>query len=256
MSESAAVTSVPEIGLSDLGSALAQMSQVLLAAQTAATAIDLVGKLAVAAIPLTIGAGVTIVDAHGKRSRAATDALVEKADALQYQLDAGPCLSAWRDQTPIRIDDVVTERRWPQWTASVAPLGVQAMVSVPMVTAGKSLGAIKVYSDQARAYDADTERVLGLFADQAAVLLANTQTITEARQLSANMTEALDRRDVVAQATGVMLAHGAVDIESGFLLLLNAAHSSKVTLFEAAQAMIEHVRARNAEQAAHQQGRP
>jgi GAF domain-containing protein len=234
---------------SGLAAALAQMSQVLLAAQTAATAVDLVGQLAMAAIPGTIGAGVTVVDGHGKRSRAATNAMVEEADGMQYQLDAGPCLTAWRDRTAVRINDLESEARWPHWTAWAASLGVRSMVSVPMVAAGQAIGAIKVYSDQVNAYGPDTERLLQLFADQAAILLANTQTITEARQLSARMTEALNHRDMIAHATGVMLAHGAADVESGFVLLLAAAHDSKVTLFDAAQAMITRVVARNAEQA-------
>lgn len=241
-------------GSTGLASALAQMSRVLLAAQSVATAVDLVGVLAVATIPGTIGAGVTIIDGHGKRSRAASDAFVEQADALQYELDTGPCLTAWRDLTPVRIDDVSTEQRWPQWTAAVAKLGIRAMVSVPMVAAEEAIGAIKVYSDRRAAYDEETERVLGLFADQAAILLANSQTVTDARELAEIVTGALDDRDVVAHATGVLLAHGAADVEAGFVRLLSAAHRSNVTVHEAARAIINQVAARNAE-AAHGAGR-
>jgi GAF domain-containing protein len=232
------------------------MSQVLLAAQTAATAVDLVGVLAVAAIPGTIGAGVTIVDSHGKRTRAATDPLVEQADALQYQFNAGPCLSALRDRAPVRIDDVAAEVRWPQWTAAVASLGIRAMVSVPMITAEDAIGAIKVYSDRPGAYDTDSERLLSLFADQAAVLLANTQTVTEARQLSADVSRALDDRDVVSQATGVLVARGAVDADSGYLMLLDAAHRSNVSLLVVARRIIDQVVARNAAVAAQDTDRP
>jgi GAF domain-containing protein len=253
VTDSASASGVPATGESDLASALAQMSQVLLAAQTAATAVDLVGELAVAAIPGTIGAGVTIVDGHGKRSRAATNMLVEDADSMQYQLDDGPCLTAWRAQVPVRIDDMESESRWPHWTAWVASLGVRSMVSVPMVAAGTVIGAIKVYSDQV---DDDSERVLGLFADQAAVLLANTQTMTEARQLTAQMTDALERRDVISQATGVMLAHGAADSEAGLVRLLGVANSAQVTLFNASVGILRQIVARNAEQASDDAGRP
>ena len=40
-----------------------------------------------------------------QRSMAASDPLVERADALQYQFDSGPCLTAWRDQVTVRVDD-------------------------------------------------------------------------------------------------------------------------------------------------------
>jgi GAF domain-containing protein len=249
VTEPTSMSSFPESGELDLALALAQMSQVLLSAQTAATAVDLVGELAIAVFAGTIGAGVSIIDTEGKRSRSATDSLVEEADAMQYRLNSGPCLTAWRDRIPVRIDDIADEQRWPHWTASVASLGVRSMVSVPMIAAGTAIGAIKVYSDQVDVYNADTERGLGLFADQAAVLLANTQSITDARQLTSHMTVALDRRDVVAQASGIMLAYGATNIEAGFVQLLGAAHISHTTLFDTCEAVINRVMARNAEKA-------
>ena len=49
------------------------------------------------------------------------------------------------------------------------------MLSVPLVTSGAAIGAIKVYSGQPAAYNARAERLLELFARQAAILLSNTQ---------------------------------------------------------------------------------
>jgi GAF domain-containing protein len=105
---------------------------------------------------------------------AASDPLVERADALQYQFDSGPCLTAGRDQVTVRVDDIDGETRWPQWTAAVAELDLRAMLSVPLVTSGAAIGAIKVYSGQPAAYNARAERLLELFARQAAILLSNT----------------------------------------------------------------------------------
>jgi len=48
------------------------------------------------------------------------------------------------------------------------------MLSVPLVTSGAAIGAIKVYSGQPAAYNARAERLLELFARQAAILLSNT----------------------------------------------------------------------------------
>ena len=187
----------------DLASALAQISQVLLAVQTGDTVVNLVTALAIETLPGTVGAGVTLVNAEGKHTRAASNALVEQADQLQYTYDAGPCLTAWRDQVPVQIDDISTEVRWPEWTAAVAALGVRSMLSVPMLSAGRSMGAIKVYSDRPRAYDSGSVTILELFAQQAAVLLSNTQAVSDARELSAQLTAALEDRDVIGQATGV-----------------------------------------------------
>jgi GAF domain-containing protein len=235
----------PMAGATDLASALAQMSQVLLAVQTGDTVVNLVTALAVETLPGTVGAGVTLVDQQGKHTRAASNALVEQADQLQYVNDSGPCLTAWRDQVPVPIDDISTEGRWPEWTAAVAELGVRSMLSVPMLSAGRSMGAIKVYSDRPRAYDDRSITVLELFARQAAVLLANTQAVSDARQLGAQLTAALDDRDVIGQATGVLLAQGVTDVPTALESLRSAAQRAGVTVHAVAHGIIDALTARN-----------
>ena len=47
----------------------------------------------------------------------------------------------------MRIDDMSVDDRWPEW-AAVTALGVYSMVSVPLLSVGRSMGAIKVYSKQ------------------------------------------------------------------------------------------------------------
>jgi len=222
------------------------MSHVLLAVQTGDTVIKLVTELAVETMPGTVGAGVSLIDAQGKRTRAASNALVEEADQLQYTYDAGPCLTAWRDQVPVQIKDVGVERRWPEWTAAVAALGVRGMLSVPMLSAGRSMGAIKVYSDQPDAYDADSVTILELFAQQAAVLLANTQAVSDARQLSAQLTLALEDRDAIAQATGILLAQGASDVPAAVETLRSAGQRAGATMHSVAHGVVEAVLARHA----------
>jgi GAF domain-containing protein len=244
------VTTPPPLGKSvqtpsDLAAALAQMTQVLLAAQTADEVVDLVLDLAVETLPGTTGAGVTLVDAEGKHTRAASNSMVEEADQLQYLYDAGPCLSAWRDQVPVRIDDMATEVRWPEWTEAVKALEVRSMLSVPMLSTGRSLGAIKVYSDRREAYDAASVNVLELFAKQAAILLANTKTVEDARQLSIKLTAALDERDVINQAAGALLAEGATDVRGALQALRAAAQESGHSTIAVAQEIVQTLAMRN-----------
>ena len=224
--------------LAELTAVLAQMGAVVLSAETIDTTIELVTTLAAETIPSTAGAGVTLVDARGKRSMAASDPLVERADALQYQFDSGPCLTAWRDQVTVRVDDTDGETRWPQWTAAVAELDLRAMLSVPLTTSGAAIGAIKVYSGQPAAYDTRAEHVLELFARQAAILLSNTQALADARRLSAQLTEALTNRDTIGQAKGVLIAQGAANDQAAFAMLATASQRSNTKLTEVARRVI------------------
>src|SRR5689334_17974992 len=74
----------------DLATALNQMAGLVLSRETVDTALELVTTLAATTTAGSLGAAVTVVDEHGRRSRAATNAAAEEADALQYELDEGP----------------------------------------------------------------------------------------------------------------------------------------------------------------------
>jgi GAF domain-containing protein len=223
---------------------LAQLGGVVLSTETLETAVALVTRLAAVTIPGTAGAGVTLIDERGRRTTAASDPLVSEADALQYEFGSGPCLTAWSDEVTVRIDDLAAEDRWPRWTAAAADLGIASMVSLPLVAGDTSVGAIKVYSRQAGAYDAHAEQVLGLVAEQAAVLLANMLTLADARRLSAELSDTLQRRDVIGQAKGVLIAQGADDEETAFSMLAAASQRSNVKLHEVARQLMVSVRSR------------
>jgi GAF domain-containing protein len=241
----AATTALP----AELSSALTQMAGLVLSRETVDTAVGLVTTLAEATIVGTTGAGVTIADEHGKRSRAASNQLVEQADALQYEFDEGPCLTAWRTRQLVRIDDTATDSRWPSWNSAAAGLGVRAVLSVPLVADDESIGAIKVYSDQPATYGEGEERVMSLFAEQAAILLANSQSLEHARRLSRQLTEALRGRDAIVRATGVLLARGAADQDAAFLALTDAAGRTGQTVQQFAGELLAAVVARNADSA-------
>jgi len=228
-----------QVESTELTQVLARMSAVLLSQESVATTVQLVTALAQRTLPGTAGAGVSLMEAVGKRTTAASDALVEQADLLQYELDEGPCLAAWRDRTPVRVDNLETEHRWPRWAEAVAPLGIKAVLSAPLLVRDGSIGAIKVYSLQPAAYDTHSEQLLSLFAQQAAILLANAQTSEDARQLADRLKLALAGRDLVGQAKGILIARGARDEGAAFAMLVAASQRSNIKVEEVARRLIE-----------------
>ena len=229
----------------ELASMYARMSGLLLSQETVATALGVVTSLAVETVPGSTGAGVTLHDRDGRpTSAAATDVVVEQADALQYELELGPCLTAWARRTVVRIDDTALDGRWARWCAGVQPLGLRASLSAPLIAGKEALGAIKVYAAEPWTYDARSEHLLTLFAAQAAILLANVQSLQAARRLSRQLAAALTSRDAVARATGVLLAQGATSPQDAFALLADTARRSDRTVEDVARALLAAVTAR------------
>ena len=229
--------------LADIAS---RMSRLLLSRQTVRTVLDLLTTLVRETLPGTTGAGVTLVDAAGKRTTAASDRIVARADALQYELDEGPCLTAARDRRPVRIDDLALDRRWERWSGQAAGLGLRSMMSTPMLLGGESLGAIKAYSARPGTYGPRAVHLLDLFARQAAVLLTEARSREAAGAGTAGFTEALRDRDMVGQAKGVLIGQGAVDGDAAYALLLSTSERSNVPVREVARRVVAAATARNA----------
>jgi GAF domain-containing protein len=233
----------PEVPLTEeLSAVYARMSGLLLSHETVQTALGLVTALAIETVPGSAGAGVTLLDEHGTpTTTAATDPLVARADQLQYDLDEGPCLTAWSQRAVIRIDDVDSDDRWPRWSRAVRSLGLRSALSAGLVAGDIGLGAMKVYALERAAFDGRTERLIGLFAAQAAILLANVHTYQQAERVSSDLKEALRSRDLIGRAEGVLMCRHGVDENGAFALLTAAATRENRKLREIAAELVRSV---------------
>jgi hypothetical protein len=80
-----------------------------------------------AALAKSIGTLTTLDQAKA----CASDAQAERAEAMQVELGAGPCMVAWRERCPVAVRDVEPESRWSQ----VAPALVVASLLRAAATA-------------------------------------------------------------------------------------------------------------------------
>jgi GAF domain-containing protein len=223
----------------ELAGVFARMSGLLLTEDTVERALGVLSSLAQETVPGSSGAGVSILDGRRRVSWGSTDARVEEADALQYQLDEGPCLTAATTRELVRIDDLSTDARWPRWAVAALPLGLHAAMSAPLVAGNVSLGAIKVYADHSGTFDVRGEQLLSLIAAQSAFLVANVQSAERARRLSDGMREAFRSRDAVNVAKGILMARSNLDEETALALLLRRAAQDGTTLADAARALVD-----------------
>lgn len=211
----------------------------LLTEATVAGALSTVTALAAESIGGSTGSGVTLTDADGQRTTsAATDPLVEQLDQLQYQLDEGPCLAAWRERHVMRSGDGDDEQRWPAWAERAHQLGLRSYISAPLVTADHAIGAIKVYSTEVDTFSEHDAELLQRFADHAAVFVGNVQTLRSADHLSDELKATLRNRDLIATARGIIMGRRGLGSDEAFRALAAEAQRSSQPLRDVAARIV------------------
>lgn len=230
----------PESPATDLAAVFARIQGMLLSLEDATAAVHQLARVAKELIPSAIGAGASLIDEGGTRtSTGATDATVESADALQYELGEGPCLSAWATASSQRIDDIADEDRWPEWSAAAARSGIRSVLSSPMSSQGRVIGAMKVYATTEHAFTAHEERLFDLLAGVAATLLGSAQTRDAPQRLSAALQSGLDDRQLIDRATGMLMEQRGTDPDDAHCVLLTASRNQNRSMAEVARQVLE-----------------
>ncbi len=165
-------------------------------------------------------------------------------------------LTAFTDRDHTRADDGVSGKALKlgraTWTADyredhsfnhddasdlvVTELGIRSVIAAPLVGEHGPAGAIGVYSEQPGTFDADDAELLGLLADQAAIVLSNARLNAEA----AVTAEQLARR-VEAQRTLGEIAASITSIRDPSSVLSRAVAEAR-RLLGAEHVVIHQVR--------------
>ncbi|MEV6873284.1 GAF and ANTAR domain-containing protein [Amycolatopsis sp. NPDC051128] len=232
-SESATPDELPLDG--ELAAVAARMSGLLLSRETVDSVLELIVSLALATVAAAAGAGVTLVDEDGGlATTSASGPHVREADTRQYELGEGPCLAALAECSPMRIDDVTTERRWPRWCAEAAGAGLRSVLTAPLVTEDGCHGAIKLYATVPGAFGPSDEHTLTKFATRAAVLVANARAYERANRFSDQFRHTLRERDLITMAKGFLMGREGLGEDAAFGRLLSLARAQGRSPAEAA----------------------
>lgn len=213
----------------EITAVFARATRLLLTEETVARALRLITEAATAAIPGAMGAGLTLMTSSGERqSAAASDAMVAHADALQYHLGEGPCLTAWASGETVVVPELASETRWPRWAAAASDLGISGSISSPLLTGDIALGAVKIYFDGGKPFDPGMVRLVDLFAEQATLFVIHSQAREAALTLSERLQESLSQRDTISMAKGVLMARdGSGEEEALRTLMVHSRRSGR-----------------------------
>lgn len=156
---------------------------------------------AVSEIPAAVAAAVTLRGEGDVTSPASSNAVAAAVVAIQTRTGEGPWMDAFSEGATIRRDDLREDTRWPRFAAEAVSCGVLSLLSLlsfPVFVGTGGMSALEVYSDTTGAFDSDAERIGVLLVSHAAIAVAASRTV-------ANLHTAIDSRDVIGQAKGILL---------------------------------------------------
>ncbi len=221
---------------SPLGRQFAQLTRLLLGADTVAEALEHVVRATFAVLPDADVVSVTLRSEDGRlHTPVETDPIGVELDRLQYLFGHGPCLEAAREGTAHKYSgDMANEPAWPQFGPAAAELGFASVLStalLPDAIPPRLSGALNVFSrERGKLGDDITRDRALLLAAHASLALAHTEAVQLAELREAQLRRAIDSRDVIGQAKGILMQRRGISADEAFDLLRRMSQDLNVKL--------------------------
>ncbi len=174
--------------------------------------------------------GITLLVDGRPSTVAYTTVATLEIDAVQYQLDEGPCLDAARLRTEVISDlaDGEVDSRWPLFAEAVRRDGMQSLMAVPLVSGEHCVGALNLYGHAAQAFQGFEASLTRVAAGRAADAIVAVLQLDGAHRLAGQLEQAMASRAVIEQAKGVLMAMRGLDEHAAFEWLRQTSQTRNV----------------------------
>jgi GAF domain-containing protein len=228
-----------EVGAMDIGwpeddgaafrAALDELTALLVAEESLEVVLRRVVELACAGIGACSLASVTVVrSGREPETIAYTDPVAAQIDEAQYEHDSGPCLYALRRREVVSVPSMAADDRWTPFRERAMSQGVQSSFSLPLAAGGEQIGALNLYSREDHGFNSIPPDTALLFAAQAAAALWNARTSDRTRNLIRNLEAALETRDAIGMAKGIIMGNEKVGPDEAFQILVTASQHRNI----------------------------
>lgn len=196
----------------------------------------LITKTAARAIGGCDAASLTLLEKTGPVTGAATDRVACDGDLIQYEENEGPCLDAAMELGWVYTPHLADDQRWPRSSTRIAnQLGVGSMVSCRLTldaAPNNTLGGLNLYSMRRDGFGGQDQMMAILLASLGAV-------VVDASRQQAQLRAAIESRQVIGEAIGILRAQSDVTSAEAFTMLVAASQRMNVKLRDLAQQIHE-----------------
>jgi signal transduction protein with GAF and PtsI domain len=138
-----------------------------------------------------------------------------------------------RGRRPVAIRDIGLEKQYgyPElaWRS-----GLVSALAAPLLSMGKAIGAIAIYTQESRVFSDDEAGFLTVVAGQAAIAIQNARLASETLE----MKRTLEARKVIERAKGILQFRHGLTEEEAYLRLRNESRRLRRSMRELAEAVI------------------
>lgn len=195
-------------------------------------------RLVVALARATVGGadGVSVsLRRHGRLATvAASDQTISDMDVGQYATGQGPCVDASVQGRGFHAESLDTESRWPAFTPRAQALGINAILSSPLLARDQPVGALNIYSRTPAAFTPTDQKLASVFATEVSTILTDAGMDLAHDQRAGQVNEALLTRQAIAQAQGVLMQRDHIGEDAAYSALRRMSLVSGMTLREEA----------------------
>jgi hypothetical protein len=126
---------------------------------------------------------------------------------------------------------MATETRWPKFAARALDLGVRSLISCGLGRTDGWRVALNLHAQRPGAFTGLDGEVASLYAAHAALALGNAATYDALRG-------GMDRRQVIGEATGILMERHRIDSPEAFARLVSASQRLNTKIGDVARYVI------------------
>lgn len=222
-----------------------ELQEILVGAESAVEFLAGLSGMAAAAVSAAAADHIECAVTLKLRRKASTaagssDRAVE-LDRLEQAVGDGPCIKALRELTPVIIDDVSTDTRWPELTRKFAEAGVYSSLGVPLEVHGEARAALNFFAAKPHAFTPDVyEKAVG-FAAAAHNTMHLSVRINTAQNRAEDLEAALESRTAINLACGVIMAQNRCTQAEAMDILPKVSSNRNRKLRDVASELIEQL---------------
>ncbi|MHC3471178.1 ANTAR domain-containing protein [Streptomyces sp. 7R007] len=187
-------------------------------------------RLAVHLLPGAEHAGISVLDSGDHRRTVAwTDEIVRRAESAGGTQERRPYWARLWHAPVVRLDGEETE----DGGDGLADLGLRSVLALRLRADRRRLTVLTAYAGKSGAFDEAAVRIGRLFTAHVSLAL---DAKTEREQL----TEAMRTRDLIGQATGILMERMNIDAAEAFDSLVRASQRENVKLRDLARRIVDN----------------